>query len=192
MSNDPEYSPFRSTRPTDHVGRLSFSVEEKADQLLDLYSDVGDVGCSPPDNLRVTFRVPYSSEVRSSWPKRSGWVVYSCELSGHRFAAPKGAPIPMLAFEKQIVGTDETFTQTKRVHPDLLYDQSKLIEWLVEGVEVEVKDHLAAALDMLQLLQALGEMETLPNPDGGAYPKTEGRKGYAAVGDRRPGRPESH
>lgn len=194
MPNDPDSEPDPqrtepSVRPKDYLSEAGASVELRSDahRLYEAVTDDGSEGGSY-ENVRLAFRVPPEHEAEGSWTKRTSWLVYRCDVTGSKFAVPKGAPVPVLAANEPKRSGEGAWLRTKILHPDLVYDRPQLLRELVRSLDGEILDLLHELCEAFNLLSALSEMDDLP--DGGAadpYPSCRGeRRGYEAVGNFRP------
>ncbi len=192
MSDDPRQdqrqSAESSTRPKDHVSEISTPVGLCSDAHA-LYGAVAeDFDGRPLENIRLTFRVPPEHKSEGCWKKRRGWVIHCCEVTGHRFAVPSEAPVPILAADKPRCDGEGTWLRSRIVHPDLLYDRPKLLRMLARELDLEIHDRLHDLCEAFSYLDALSRMDRLPD-DGVDDPYLtcrNGRRGYAAVGSGRP------
>lgn len=192
MSDDPKQdhnqSPKSSTRPKDYVSEISTPVGLRSDACA-LYGAVAeDFDGHPLENIRLTFRVPPEAKSEGCWKKRHGWVIYRCEVTGHRFAVPNEAPVPILAADRPRCDGEGTWLRSKIIHPDLLYDRPRLLQMLARELDLEIHDLLHDLCEAFSYLGALSQMDKLPN-DGVDDPYLmcrNGRRGYAAVGSSRP------
>jgi len=194
MPNDPDTESNTqrtepSVRPKDYLSEADAPIEHRSD-VHRLYkaaaADGSDGGTL--ENMRLALRVPPGHEAEEGYSKRCGWLVYRCDVTGSKFAVPKGAPVPVLAADKPKSNGEGAWLRTKILHPDLVYDRPQLLRELVRSLDGEIFDLLHELCEAFNFLDALSQMEELP--DGGAadpYPSSRGeRRGYEAVGNHRP------
>lgn len=193
MSDDPKREgsgqPTQpSTCPKAYVSEISTPVGLRSDAHA-LYEAVAeDFNGRPLENLRLTFRVPPEHKA-SNWKGRPGWSIYRCDVSGHEFGTPDGAPVPIIAADKPRCSAGDIWLKTKIVHPDFLYDRAQLLRELARGLDLEVHDRLRDLCEAFDFLKALSQVDELPENgvDDPYLMCRDGRRGYAAVGSSRPG-----
>lgn len=138
-------------------------------------------------NVRLTWEVPLPEAGEEA--EREGWRVYECEVVGHQFAVPHGAPIPTIVADHYDSEGDRESLLYKYVHPDLVEDREALHDRLVRQVREDIRTRLASLSTSFNLLEALREVEEIP---GGASPHPyrpgcpDERVGYEPAESERP------
>jgi hypothetical protein len=197
--------------PKDYLSETGVPVGSRK-TVHELYETVTDDGSEGGrfERVRLAFRVPLDHEAEGTYSRRSGWLVYRCDLTGNKFAVPRGAPVPVLAMDKPRPGGtqpsgaqpggaqpngDGTRLRARILHPDLTHDRPRLLRELARTLGSEIHDLLYQLCEAFNLLEALSRMEELP--DSGVadpYPKQGdgrrkregGRSGYEDAGDSWP------
>jgi hypothetical protein len=176
-----------STRPKDYVEKMGASLDLR-ETVHDLYEAVSDCSGGSIEGIRLGFWVPPEGRAKGHWKKRASWLLYRCELSQHKFAVPKNAPVPVLVMEKPKGDGNGTWSRRKIIHPDLLHDRHQLLRELFEDIDSEIRELLYDLCEAFNLVQALSEADEIPSAGASeAYPRCQdGRRGYEAVGRSRP------
>lgn len=170
----------------DSIVEVEISSESRQ-KIESLCTDVfGDAGGSLA-NLRLSWKVPPPDAGHEA--ERTGWRTYACDVIGHRFAVPHGAPIPVLAADHINSAGEQESILLRYVHPDLIDQPDVILDRLVYQLQEEVREHLASLSTTVNMLSALQDVDDLPF---GSVPRpyqptsSAERIGYEAAGKERP------
>lgn len=175
--------------PAEAAALVDFGLEDLREQLDKAHRIIYDEDSSRGRRLEMTFRTVdparYESVHRYTDHDWSGeWMQYQCDFTNMWAAVRRGAPIPqVLLFEDSQAG--EGLLETYLVHPDFLEDRSAFFEMLSSRFQQIVQASLYDAIQALDVLRYLSDLDELPGlpTEGVSYP--QGR-GYEALGKHRP------
>jgi hypothetical protein len=143
------------------------------------------------ENVRLAWEVPPPDAGQPA--DREGWRVYECDVVGHQFFVPHGAPIPVILADHFDAEGEQESVLCKYVHPDLVEDREALLDRFLRHVRKDIRNHLAALSTSFNLLAALRDRDEIP---AGSSPHpyrpycTNDRVGYEGAVDQRPIGPE--